>query len=133
MHQSSWSLLGCFFLGSWLLRYSLLVGVCFKNAFDVVTGGNYLFVRSYFDWFSFFQKHDARTLFKELDLVSYEYNNLVLQFMANAIVEDIFGNLWINCAQRVIEQIDVSISIDSSCQTDSSLLTSRDVDASFSY
>lgn len=57
---------------------------------------------------------------------------LVLQSTLNAVFKNVAGDLRVNCAQRIVKQIDVSLRVNSSGQTDPRLLSTRNIDASFS-
>lgn len=67
----------------------------------------------------------------KLELMGYQEDTFVLQGSKDSFVKDLIGHFRIDSGQGVIQQIDVSILVDSSGQADSCLLASGDVDASF--
>ena len=53
----------------------------------------------------------------------------VAQRFLDAISEYAIRNSGVNCAQRVVKQVDVGIGVDRTGQTDAGFLAARDVDA----
>ena len=64
--------------------------------------------------------------------MGYQDQCLLSQEASNAEREEFLGNVRIHCTQRVVEEVDVSIAIARSGQGDPGLLSSWDVDSSFS-
>lgn len=77
-----------------------------------------------------FDHQDVLLVHQELELVRDEHNELVLEEAFDAFIENVVGDLRVNCAQRVVQQIDVGLRVDCSGQADSGLLSSGNVDAS---
>jgi len=64
--------------------------------------------------------------------VSDENHALVLQSSENGPFEDFVCHLRVYRTQRIVQQVDIRVLIDSSSKTDSRLLSARNVDPSFS-
>lgn len=97
LNYGSWNVL------SWLLVFrllgsSLLVVIGFKDAFYVVASFDDLLVVSDLHGNTFLEKEYARTLVQKLNLVSDEDHNFIFELLEDALVEDIFCNLWVNGA-----------------------------------
>lgn len=74
------------------------------------------------------EQQNLRTVFDELQLVSSKDYNLVAQSSRYAFSEHIFSNTRVNSAQRIVEQENVGFRIHSSSETDSSFLSSRNIE-----
>lgn len=72
-----------------------------------------------------------RRVLEELELVRHKDHNLVFQSFSHALEVDLVCDLGVNCAQWIIQKHDLCIRVDSSSQTNSCLLPTRDVDSSF--
>lgn len=62
-----------------------------------------------------------------------EDDGLPLQSFQQTAVEDVSAHVDVHGRQRVVQQVDVCVTVDCSRQTDPLLLASRQVDASFTY
>ena len=64
--------------------------------------------------------------------MGHKHCNFVAQVFCYTLVKDRTCNFWVDSTQRVIKQENISIRIDCSCQTDPSLLATRDIHATLS-
>ena len=78
------------------------------------------------------EEQDLLAVADELQLVGHKDNDFVLEVTLNALCEDLARDLWIDGAQRIVQQVNISISIDGPCEADSCLLAARNVDATLS-
>ena len=105
-----------------LVRQLLVVGL--ENFLDIETAlGNRLEVTQH-TLLAIFDDHDFLLVHEELQLVRDEHNQLVLQESFYALMENIVSNLWIDCTQRVVKEIDVRLRVDGPRKTDPGLLAS---------
>lgn len=57
-------------------------------------------------------------------------HNLVSHCFVDALIKDSLGNFWVNSTKWIIQQYDVSLGVHCSCQTDTCLLPTRNIDTS---
>ena len=50
----------------------------------------------------------------------------------DAFIKNVLANVWVYGRQRVVQQLDVAVLVNSTCQGNALLLTTREIDASFS-
>lgn len=82
-----------------------------------------MLIGPFLNYLSVLEKKNLWTLLQELKLVGDQDNNLVLKGSLDTLFEDLVGYLWVYGTEWIVEKDDVSIGIDSSCKTDSGLLT----------
>ena len=64
--------------------------------------------------------------------MSDQKDGFILEETSQTLREDLIGDLRINCAERIVEEIDVCVGVTSSSERDAGSLSSRDVDSSLS-
>lgn len=87
-------------------------------------------VRALLDDASVLQEQDVVGLGKDIQVVGDEYSSLVCERAAQkALLDDVLGHASVDGRERVIEEDNVGAKVDGSGKTDSSLLSSTEVDA----
>lgn len=68
-----------------------------------------------------------------LQLVCDKHNGLVTQLLPDGISENVIGHVSVQRAERVIQEVDVAVTVQGSCQADSLALTSTQVGPSLTH
>lgn len=64
--------------------------------------------------------------------MSHKHCDFVAQVFCDTLIKDCTCNFWVDSTKRIVKQEDVSIRIDCSCQTNTSLLAARDIHTTLS-
>ena len=65
----------------------------------------------------------------EIDCMCHQNSGLLAQDTIDYVINNVFPDMCIQCRDRIIKKIDIFILVDSSCQSQSSFLSTTKVDA----
>ncbi len=75
------------------------------------------------------EQEDGREALQEVQLVGHEDARLPFEEAKHAIAEDGFGDCRVDGAERVVQQVDISVGVEGTGEGDAGALAPRDVDA----
>lgn len=80
---------------------------------------------------TFIHDYDFICHMQKVDSMGHQNCSFAFKYSIDNIINYVFSDFDIESRNRVVQQIDVSVLVDSSSQTESCFLTTTEIDASF--